>query len=141
MAIKQISVFVENRKGALSHITALFAKEEIDLRAMSIADTSDFGILRIIATETDRALEVLKNDGVIATVTDVVAFAVPDVAGGLAKVLHYLTEGDVNMEYLYALITSSTEKAYIVMRVEDNDAAEAILKENGIEILAEGQMA
>lgn len=141
MAIKQISVFVENRQGALSHITALLAKEEIDLRAMSIADTSDFGIVRLIATETDRALEILKKDGVIATVTDVVAFAVPDVAGGLAKVLHLLADANINMEYLYALITSSTEKAYIVMRVEDNEATENVLIQNGIEILTEGHLA
>lgn len=138
MAIKQISVFVENKKGSLSGITDLLAANNIDLRALSVADTSDFGILRlIVAKETDHALSLLKENGIIATVTNVVAFAVPDEPGGLAKVLHLLSEANINMEYLYALVTSNTDKAFTVMRVEDNEATEEILKASGIEILDE----
>lgn len=140
MAIKQISVFVENKKGSLSDITDLLAEEGVDLRAMSVADTSDFGILRLIAKESAQAMDILKRNNVIATVTEVVAFAVPDVAGGLAKVLRLLSEANINMEYLYALITSNTDKAYIVMRVEDNAATEAVLQREGIEILSESDL-
>lgn len=137
MAIRQISVFVENKKGSLSDVTDLLSKNGIDLRAMSIADTADFGILRIIVEETDRALSILRDNGIIATVTEVTAFAVPDRTGGLAEVLHILSERNINMEYLYALVTKVAGKAFTVMRVEDNSVTEDILEENGIEILRE----
>ena len=102
MAIKQLSVFVDNKKGALSDITTFLAKQGIDLRAMSIADTQDFGILRLIVNDTERAAALLRETEAIAKVTDVIAVALTDEPGGLAKVLEVLAAKEINMEYLYA---------------------------------------
>lgn len=135
MAIKQLSVFVENKKGSLHEITDELAKAGIDLRSMCIADTHDFGIVRIISTEPERAAEILKAKGHAANVREVVAFAVPDIPGGLAKVLNLLETSGDNIEYMYALITAEAGKAYTVMRTDDTEKTEALLKDNGIELL------
>lgn len=135
MAIKQLSVYLENKQGSISDITDILAENCIDLRSMCIADTSEFGILRIIAENVEAAAKLLNEAGHTATVREVVAFAVPDEAGGLARVLRILDESGVNMEYMYALLTNEVGKAYIVMRVDDNKKTESILTENGIEVL------
>lgn len=135
MAIKQLSVLVDNRKGALADITDLLASKNIDIRAMSIADTQDFGILRLIVKGTRQAADLLTATDVIATVTDVVAVAIEDHPGGLSKVLRVLAENHINMEYLYAFTAASREHAYVVFRVHDNAETEKILLENGIPVL------
>ena len=137
MAIRQLSVFMENKKGSLHEITDILAKNGIDLRSMCIADTADYGIVRIIANDPDRALEILQNTGHVANVREVTAFAVPDCPGGLARVLSLLEAKGVNIEYLYALVTSCPGRAYAVMRTDDRDRAEEILRENGIDLLEE----
>lgn len=137
MAIRQLSVFVENKKGTLHEITDVLAKANINLRSMCIADTSEYGIVRIIAAEPEKARDVLNAAGHIASVREVTAFAVPDQPGGLAKVLSILEAEGVNMEYMYALVTTSVEKAYAVMRTDDEKKAEEILSKNGIELLNE----
>ncbi len=135
MAIRQLSVFLENKKGTLHEITDVLARENINLRSMCIADTTDYGIVRIIADNPDKANEVLNAAGHIASIREVTAFAVPDCPGGLAKVLSILESNDVDIEYMYALVTRGVDKAYAVARTNDDEKAEAILKSNGIEIL------
>ena len=137
MGIRQLSVFVENKKGSLHEITDVLAKANIDLRSMCIADTSDYGIVRIIADDPVRAQAVLAEEGHIANIRTVTAFAVPDCPGGLAKVLDMLEGKGVNIEYMYALVTTEKDKAYAVMRTDDRDRAEEILAQNGVELLDE----
>ena len=140
MGIRQLSVFVENKKGSLHEITDALSKEGIDLRSMCVADTNDFGIVRIITKEPERAAEILKAQGHAANVREITAFAVPDTPGGLAKALNILENSGVNIEYMYALVTSEVGKAYTVMRTDDNEVTESILKKNGIEILDEAHI-
>lgn len=137
MGIKQVSVFVENKKGSLHEITDLLAKAKIDLRSMCIADTSDYGIVRMIADDSEKAMKVLTEAGHTANVREVTAFAVPDEPGGLAKALNLLESNGVNIEYLYALVTTETDKAYTVLRTDDSAKAEAVLAANNIELLDE----
>ncbi len=140
MAIRQLSVFVENKKGSLHEITDTLAKAGIDLRSMCLADTTDFGIVRMITNEPERAKKVLDDAGHAANVREITAFAVPDVPGGLAKVLSLLEGRGINIEYLYALITGEAGKAYAVMRTDDTEHTEEILKSEGVEILEEGNI-
>ena len=137
MAIRQLSVFVDNKKGSLHEITDTLARSGIDLRSMCVADTSDFGIVRIITKEPERAAEILKAEGHAANVREVVAFAVPDTPGGLAKVLNLLESKGENIEYMYALVTSRIGSAFTVMRTDDTAATEATLTAAGIEVLDE----
>ena len=137
MGIKQVSVFVENKKGSLHEITDLLAKANIDLRSMCIADTSDYGIVRMIADDSDKAMRVLSEAGHTANIREVTAFAVPDEPGGLAKALNLLESNGVNIEYLYALVTTETDKAYTVLRTDDSAKAEAVLAASNIELLDE----
>ena len=140
MAIKQLSVFVENKQGSLHDITEALAKANINLRSMSVADTSNYGIVRIIADKPDEAKALLDNDGQAANVRLVNAFAVPDVPGGLSQVLKLLEGNGVNIEYMYALITTEVGKAYSVMRTGDAEKTDEILVANGIELLDEAKL-
>ena len=140
MAIKQLSVFVENKQGSLHEITDALAKANINLRSMSVADTSNYGIVRIIADDPDKAKALLDDDGHAANVRLVNAFAVPDQPGGLAKVLNMLEGNGVNIEYMYALITTESGKAYSVMRTGNTDETDKILTENGVELLDENKL-
>ena len=137
MAVKQLSVYLENKQGTISDITDLLAKENVDLRSLCIADTKTFGILRIIADDTERAADIIKNAGHTFNVREVVCFAVPDEAGGLARVLRILDEGGVNIEYMYAVIANKADRARIIARVDDNAKTEAILADAGIEVISE----
>lgn len=140
MGIRQLSVFIENKKGSLHEITDLLAGAGIDLRSMCVADTSDYGVLRIIANEPERALEVLNAAGHSANIRTVTAFAVSDRPGGLSIALKALEENDISIEYLYALITTCADKAFTVMRTDNSEKAEEILKANGIELLDENHI-
>lgn len=137
MGIRQLSVFVENKAGSLCEITNILAEHGVDLRSMCVADTSDYGIIRIIADNPDEARNILANAGHIANVREVTAFAVPDVPGGLSRVLALLEKNGIDIEYLYALVTRNVGKAYAVARTSDHERAESILAENGIELLDE----
>ena len=140
MAIKQLSVFVENKQGSLHEITDALAKANINLRSMSVADTSNYGIVRIIADDPNKAKELLDKEGHAANIRLVNAFAVPDQPGGLAKVLSLLEGNGVDIEYMYALITSESGKAYSVMRTGNTEETDNILTENGIELLVEEKL-
>lgn len=140
MTIYQISVFVENRVGRLSEITGVLAKEKIDIRAMSIADTSDFGILRLIVDKPDEAVSSLRNAGITVSKTEVVAVRLKDEPGGLHDVLMALGEHGITVEYVYAFITRRDEDAYVILRVEDNERAAGILRDSGYETLTDADV-
>jgi hypothetical protein len=134
MTIDQISVFVENKPGSLAEITALLGDAGIDLRALSIADTENFGILRLIVSEPQRALDALRAAEHVGSVTPVLAVPLADAPGSLAGVLRVLADADINLEYLYAFIARQAGHAYVVLRVADNDRAAAIFAERGIAV-------
>ena len=137
MAVKQISIFVENKEGKLVTITDSIAKANIDIRAMSVADTQDFGIFRLIVTEPEKALEALQSSGCFVSITKVVGVSIPDEPGSLAKIVKILARHNINIEY----ITVSKKYASVVLRVADNEAAEKILVENGVKLLEEKDIA
>ena len=130
MAIRQISVFVENKPGRLAEITGFLAEGGVSIRAFSIADTTDFGILRLIVSDTQKAAEVLKAAGVAVSITEVVGISIPDVTGAFAKVVKVLADAGENVEYAYAFLTPEAGHAYVIVRVDDNAVATAVLKEN-----------
>ena len=136
MAIKQLSIFVENREGTLVKVTDAIAKAGVDIRAMSVADTNDFGIFRLIVTDHEKAKAALEDADCFVSTTEVVGVAVQDEPGALAKVVKILADNSINIEYMYAFITVSRQFAYVVLRVADNDAAEKILTANGIDLVS-----
>lgn len=141
MAIKQLSIFVENREGTLVTVTDAIAKAGVDIRAMSVADTNDFGIFRLIVTDIAKAKQALDDANAFVSITEVVGVALEDKPGSLAKVVKILADNNINIEYMYAFITVSKQFAYVVLRVEDNAATEKILVENGIKLVTEEDMA
>ena len=140
MAIKQLSIFVENREGTLVTVTDAIAKAGVDIRAMSVDDTNDFGIFRLIVTDVDKAKKALDEANAFVSITEVVGVAVQDEPGALAKVVKILADHNINIEYMYAFITVSKQFAYVVLRVAENDEAERILTENGIKLVTEEDM-
>lgn len=141
MAIKQLSIFVENREGTLVNVTDAIAKANVDIRAMSVADTNDFGIFRLIVTDYDKAKTALEEANCFVSITEVVGVAVEDQPGALAKVVKILADNNINIEYMYAFITVSKQFAFVVLRVADNNAAEKILTENGVRLINESDIA
>ena len=137
MAIKQLSVFAENKPGALVEITDVISDSNIDMRALSVADTGDFGILRIIVSDTEKAEKILTEKGFVTKVTPVLAVKISDEPGALTKAIKLLYKENINVEYLYAFIAASKKNAYVVLRVADNDFAEKILTENGFGTVTE----
>ena len=135
MLIKQISVFVENKSGSLARITKVLSENNIDLQALSLADTTDFGILRLIVNDPKRAELVLSENHFTVKETDVLAVAIDDAPGGLHKVLSVLEKADVAIEYMYAFTEKTLDHALVILRVEDNNAAEKILFDNGIGVV------
>lgn len=132
MNIYQISVFLENRAGQLAEITGILAENNIDMRAISIAETSDYGVLRVIVDDAEKATTTLLSKGYVLSMTPVYALAVEDAPGGLAPVLAALAEANVDIEYMYSLFTHKEGKAYMVFRISQEDAFKAILEEKGI---------
>ncbi|MEG0570630.1 MAG: ACT domain-containing protein [Oscillospiraceae bacterium] len=135
MTIKQLSVFVENKRGRLAEITKVLASNNIDIRALSIADTKDFGILRLIVNNPDTAIEVLKADGFTVSLTNVISIGIDDKPGGLAKAMNVLLQNEISVEYMYAFISRSNNDAYVILRVDKNDEATKALSDNGFKIM------
>ena len=135
MQIKQISVFLENNAGRLGEVTRVLAEAGINLRAISIADTADFGILRLIVDKCDEALNALKNSGYTTRVSDVAAVEIEDKPGSLAKVMELFQKSRVNIEYLYASLEGSAGKAVVIFKLEDHQMGLKILKENGLSMI------
>ena len=134
MSVHQISIFLENRAGQLAEVTRLLANNGIDMRAISIAETADYGVLRMIVDDADKATSILLEGGYILSKTPVTVVAVPDQAGGLAPVLETLAEGKLDVEYMYSLFTHKEGKAYMVFRISDEARFAVLLKAHGIEV-------
>lgn len=132
MSIKQISVFLENQTGKIAEITGLLAENHINLRAISIAETKDYGVLRIIADESEKATSILKENGNIISVNPVTVVAVEDKPAGLSELLNLLSEGDVAIEYMYSLFTHQNGKAYMVFRIADEERFIKLLSSRGL---------
>ena len=130
--VYQISVFLENRAGQFAEITGILAKNSIDLRAISIAETTDYGVLRMIVDNAEKATAILMQHGYLMSMTPVLVIAVPDQVGGVAPVLATLAEGDLDIEYMYSLFTHNAGKAYIVFKVHDTEKFTALLQTHGI---------
>lgn len=140
MSLKQLSIFVENKQGSLVGVTDALAANDINLRALSIADTEDFGILRIIVSDTDAAYKVLTDAGYLIKTTDVVGVKIGDAPGKLSKALAVLDKAEINMEYLYAFMARTEKHAYVVLRVADNAAAEAALEADGFHLITDADV-
>ncbi|HHD56546.1 MAG TPA: ACT domain-containing protein [Desulfobulbaceae bacterium] len=140
MRVEQIAVFLENKSGRLAEITEVLAKNNINIRALSVADTADFGILRLIVNKVDLAQKVLKENGFTVGKTTVIAVEVPDQAGGLARVLKTVEADGLNVEYMYAFVNKSGEKAVLIFRFDEMDKAIQSLQKAGLTLLSGEQV-
>ena len=140
MAIKQLTVFVQNKKGTVVSVTDILSKNNVNLRALSIAETQDFGILRLIVNDEKTAEAVLLENGYLIKVIDVLGVKIGDEPGKLTAALDVLDRADINVEYLYAFMARTEKHAYVVLRVEDNAAAEAALANAGFKMITEADI-
>ena len=135
MKVEQISVFLENRPGTLAEVTRILGEAGINIRALSLADTKDFGILRLIVNDKEKTKDILSRRGFTVRKTEVVAVSVPDRPGGLAEILQGLAESNVNVEYLYAFVQHSGKDAIIIFRFDETDRAIQVLSEKKVKML------
>ena len=135
MAIKQLTVFVQNQKGAMVALTEILAKNNINVRALSIAETEDFGVLRLIVDDEATATKILKESGYLIKTIDVVGVKLRDNPAALANALGVLDKAGINVDYLYAFMSRTEKHSYVVVRVEDNDAAEAAIENAGLHLI------
>ena len=140
MAIKQISVFVENKKGALAFVLKCFSDRGVGLRAMTIADTKDFGILRVIVDDIDGAVNALNEEEIVFSVNEVIAAEAADVPGGLASVLNILMDAGIDIEYTYAFVVESGDRACAILRVSNVEEGEKVLSEAGVPLVGEDEI-
>ena len=134
--VKQISVFVENARGKLSKITTALAEGGINIRALSIADTTDFGILRMIVQDPEKAVSILEQYDILVKSTEVIVVEIDDEPSGLNKALCLLRDNDIALEYLYAFVSKKENEAYVIMKTDDADAAEKALTGGGVRVLS-----
>lgn len=137
MAIKQLTVFVQNRQGTLVSVTNALAENNVNIRALSIAETQDFGILRLIVNDQDAAVKTLTDAGYLIKVIDVVGVKIGDQPGKLTAALDVLNKAGINAEYLYAFLARTEKHAYVVIRVEDNAVAESALEAAGFHLISD----
>ena len=140
MSLKQLTVFVKNEQGALVTITELLAEKSVNIRALSIADTEDFGILRLIVSDNDAAYAALTEKGYLIKITEVVGVKIGDAPGKLSNALKVLDDAKINMEYLYAFMARTEKHAYVVLRVADNNAAETALESAGFHMITDADV-
>ena len=140
MAIKQLTVFIQNKKGTVVSVTDTLSKNNINLRALSIAETQDFGILRLIVNDEKAAEKVLSENGYLIKVIDVVGVKIGDEPGKLTAALDVLDKANINVEYLYAFMARTEKHAYVVLRVEDNSIAESALTSAGFKMISEADI-
>lgn len=138
MAMKQISVFLENRKGRLAEVTKILSDNSITIKALSLADTQDFGMLRIIVPDPDNCLKILRANGCVVQETDVIGVEVSDRPGGLWKILDILGREGINIEYIYATVERKQDSAIVIFKVEQKDATEKALRAAGIPLADSG---
>lgn len=141
MAVKQISVFIENKIGGLATITDVLAQADVNIRALSIADTSDFGILRLIVDDVFKAGNALRENGHIYSITDVLAVAGDDKPGSIARIVATLAKEGIGMDYAYAFFAKKENLAYMIVKVEEMEKAAKALRENGIHLANEDEIA
>lgn len=132
MSICQLSIFVENQPKKLATVTEVLAANDVNIRALSIADTADYGILRLIVSDSKKAYDALKANGIMVAITEVIAIKIPDVPGGLNSAIQVLSQKDIAIEYIYAFVSNSTDDAFVVVRVSNNENALKALEEAGI---------
>lgn len=141
MTVKQISVFLENKPGKLAEFTDVLSKNQINMRALSLAEREDFGIVKIIVDDVYNASTVLRGANYVLSITKVLAVEIPDEPGALAKVLHVFGENDVNVEYMYAFTTRKPGVAHMIFRVSDNQKAVEALNANGLKPICQDELA
>ncbi len=134
MKVKQVSIFLENRQGRLAAVTMALGSNDINIRAFSVADTADFGVVRLIVNDPNRACDILRANGFMVTMTDVLAVEVPDKPGGLAYILEILQKARLNIEYLYAFVEKRSDNALVIFRLEDIDTALKVFEENNVSL-------
>jgi hypothetical protein len=137
MTLRQISVFLENKKGRLAEAIGLIAREKVNIRALSLADTADFGVLRLIVNDTEKCLAALKKAGFVAQKTEVLAVEIPDRPGGLQGVLEVFDRAELNIEYLYAFVERKADNAIVIFRTDQPDKAARALAADGLSVLNE----
>ncbi|MCQ2972344.1 MAG: hypothetical protein MJ209_03540 [archaeon] len=137
MTVKQISVFIENKEGRMKKTMKALGKENINIRALSLADTSKYGILRLIVSDNEAAVKALEEDGFIVRETEVLVVFIPDQPNGLNTVLESFEKDKINVEYLYAFVSNKVDEAIVVMRLENMEAGKSALEKNNITILTE----
>lgn len=137
---KQLSVFLENKAGRLAMVTRVLGEAGINIRALSIADTSDFGILRIIVNDPPKAYAILKDAGFTVSETEVIGVRVKDIPGGLAAALEKMSDANLNIEYMYAFLGTSENDALVIFKIEDNKKARIAFKESGIQVIEEQEL-
>lgn len=135
MLIEQLSIFVENKQGRMAEITGILAENQVDIRALSIADTTDYGILRLIVNRPDTALAALKKEGITVSLTNVIAIAIPDSPGGLHTAVQVLSDEGIGIEYMYAFLNPKEDTAFVILRVENNEAAVRALQAGGVTLM------
>ncbi len=140
MKLTQISIFLENKKGRLQEVCSLLSKNEINIRALTVAESENFGVLRIVVDKPQKATSVLKKNGFIANLTDIVAVEVADHPGGLSEVLNILSKHDINVEYMYGFVEKSSDKAMLVFRFDDTDKAIKVLKDKKVKIVGTSEV-
>ena len=140
MAIKQLTVFIQNKKGTVVSVTNILSQNGINIRALSIAETQDFGILRLIVNDEKAAEKVLADNGFLIKVIDVLGVKIGDEPGKLTAALDVLDNSNINIEYLYAFMARTEKHAYVVLRVEDNEAAEQVLTRAGFKMITEADI-
>lgn len=140
MTVKQISIFVENKPGRLAEITSVLRDNQIDIRALTLADTTKFGILRLIVDQPDKAEKALGAAGLTVSLTNVIVIGVEDKPGGLCQALNLLADAGIVVEYMYAFISRESGKAYVILRVDDNEKGSALLTGGGFRLLEPGDI-
>lgn len=140
MAIKQLTVYVENKKGAMVSVTDVLSKNNVNIRALSIAETQDFGILRLIVNDEETAMKALQEKDYLVKAINVVGVKIGDAPGKLTAALNVLDKANINVEYLYAFMARTEKHAYVVLRVEDNATAEAVLEDAGFHLITEADI-
>jgi len=141
MKIQQVSIFLENKKGRLSDVCSVLGKHGVNIRALTIAESEDFGVLRVVVDRPEETLRIVKENGFAAKLSPIVAVEVPDKPGGLATVLKVLSDNDVNVEYMYGFVERSGDNAILVFRFSDPDRTVQILQKSKIKVLGNQDIA
>lgn len=140
MSIRQLSIFIENKPGRVAQVTEVIAKAKVDIRALSIADTSNFGILRLIVNKPDEAVDALKKANITVSITSVIAIGIDDSPGEFSNVARILADKGIEIEYMYAFIGRDKNRAFVILKVEQEDKASEVLKRNNVSILTTEQI-